>query len=159
MSTDLIFPSAVASAETVLAQDRQNTMVLSQAVSPSPPIPSSSTSSHLTKVDSPHRRLGVIRRVSPKEILHFLKASNPLLQRTLDARKYDFEKSLEDGKIRYPPLETKVAALFSTAATSELREETRLRTVKEGSDCVSLFDETNFYSDECKSCYSNSGYI
>ena len=127
---------------------------------------SPSTSSKMPSAES-RRRVGIIRRLSPKEILQWIRVSNPHLQRTVDEFKYDIlepseaEASSTSSKPRtrlthplHPALETRVAALLPSSQRGG-----NAHFVLEGNDCVSVFDETNFFSDECKNFRAVSGRL
>ena len=72
--------------------------------------------------------------------------TNSSLQRTVDHHKYrvdDEARVGSDSILRHPALETRVAALLSPGYCVG-------SFVEEGVDCIGLFDQTNFFSDECK---------
>ena len=124
-----------------------------------------STTSSTVPSTKTRSRVGVIRRLSPREVLQWIRTSNPHLQRTVDEFKYDIwdpsaaEASPASPRLRskpthpiHPALATRVAALLPSSQRGG-----NAHFVLEGNDCVSVFDETNFFSDECKSerldCY------
>merc|ERR1719193_287041 len=171
-NSDLILPSAAVPAEVLAPRtaDEQSTtdstsFPTTSATYPSVPSPPNAPpSSSLTAENPPNSasqrpRIGVIRRLSPKDMLRLIKSSNPHLQRTVDAQKYDFEEVLNGGRreIRYPALETKVAALLSSSFCLAPSGKMGVESVREGSDCVGIFDETNFFSDQYHCQSSDTG--
>merc|ERR1719193_817287 len=172
MNSDLILPSSAIPAEVLAPRPADahsstdsTSLPTTSATYPTVPSPPNSTPSSSTTAANPPNstsqrpRIGVIRRLSPKDMLRLIKSSNPHLQPTVDAQKYDFEEVLFGGRreIRYPALETKVAALLSSSFCLAPSGKMGIESVREGSDCVGIFDETNFFSDQYHCQSSDTG--
>ena len=153
--TGTIFPAASIQQPSPIKDEIWNEAKedIQSAAAPSADAAAAASAVAVPSID-PRRRVGVIRRLTPKEILNWLRRSNPHLQRTDDRYKYHVEQvDAKTRTLRYPVLETKVAALLPSSSSGGHQH-----LVREGNDCVSVFDETNFFSDECKESSSSHLY-